>query len=172
MRQSTRRFLKWALYALLLFVFYILQSTPLFLSIQGIKPALIIPYLLAVAMFEGELAGCIYGIAGGFLWDIASGRLPGFSSLVLMILCIAAALMVMYLLRANLVNAMVFCGISVLLYFLLDYLFCYVMWGLDPARNVLLGRLLPVAGYTLVMMIPIYYFVRGLSRKLNENPRI
>ena len=52
---------KYLLYAGLVLLCYILQNTPGFLEIFGVKPFLVIPAVLAIAMFEGEFVGALYG---------------------------------------------------------------------------------------------------------------
>lgn len=40
---------------------YVLQTTPGFLQIFGVKPFLVIPAVIAIAMQEGEFTGALYG---------------------------------------------------------------------------------------------------------------
>ena len=51
-----------------IFVFlYVLQCTPGFLEIMEVKPILLIPAAITLAMFEGEFIGGLYGAFAGLL---------------------------------------------------------------------------------------------------------
>lgn len=60
---------KYVTYSLLMLVLYVLQSTPQLFSIAGIKPILVFPFAVAVAMFDKQLAGGLFGLFAGILCD-------------------------------------------------------------------------------------------------------
>ena len=69
-----RQVAKYGIFVLSVFVLYILQSAPGFLSIFGIKPVLILPFCVALSMLdESWQAGIVY-IVGGF--TVAYTELP------------------------------------------------------------------------------------------------
>ena len=76
-----RSVLKWAIYALLLFVFYGLQTAPGFFRFLDAQPLLTIPLVISIAMFEHEIGGAGCGILAGFLWDMQQDTLFGFNAL-------------------------------------------------------------------------------------------
>jgi cell shape-determining protein MreD len=84
----------------------VLQSTPGFLSVFGIKPNLLIGSAICLAMFEGEFVGGLYGALAGMLLDLGSSRIFGFYSILLFIFCIGAGLAVIYLLHLTWINAL------------------------------------------------------------------
>ena len=57
---------------------YVLQTTPGFLQIFGVKPFLVIPAVIAIAMQEGEFTGALYGALGGMLCDMGANTFYGF----------------------------------------------------------------------------------------------
>ena len=62
--RSRSQALKWACYAAALFVCAALQTTPGLFRLGQAKPLFILPLCLAVAVYEGEFAGALFG----FLW--------------------------------------------------------------------------------------------------------
>ena len=68
---------KYVTYSLLILVLYVLQSTPQLFSIAGIKPVLVFPFAVAVAMFDKQLAGGLFGLFAGIPVDFISGHLYG-----------------------------------------------------------------------------------------------
>lgn len=163
---------KWVVYALLLLLFYVLQTTPLFLQILGIKPVLIVPFIVCLALFESEAAAAIFGIFGGLLWDLSSGRVFGFHAIILMCCCVCIALLVMYLMRNNLWNAIFFIFCVMLLEGALEYLFFYVIWSYENSQIVFLVYTLPTILYTTVTGVPIYYLMKKTATRFNKNLRV
>lgn len=72
--RSRSQILKWVCYAVALFVCAALQTTPGLLQLGQAKPLFILPLCLAVAVYEGEFAGALFGAVSGLLWDYTAGR--------------------------------------------------------------------------------------------------
>lgn len=82
------RFIRYFAYALELLVLYMIQQTPGFLpSLFGARPILIIPAVLAIAMFEPEIPAMAFGIFGGLLIDFGIGDALGFHGIMLGVAC-------------------------------------------------------------------------------------
>lgn len=170
--EAGRRRIKWLCYALLLLVFYILQTTPMLFQILGIKPVLVVPFAVCLSLFESERAAAVYGVFGGMLWDIAANKLFGFRAILLMCCCIAVALLVMYLMRNHLWNAILLVSAVMLVIQILDYLFFYLIWGYEHSWIILLKYTLPTMVYTAVVTIPIYYLMRSVAKRFNQTVRM
>lgn len=109
---------KWSVYALALALVwvadaYLLPRYPLF----GFTPMLLPAALAAVAVLEGTLAGCGFGLGVGLLWEV--GYAGGFGGLVLFLalLGLAAGALSQYALSRSLVGCLL-CTAGIL--FLLD----------------------------------------------------
>ena len=74
--RSRSQILKWVCYAVALFVCAALQTTPGLLQLGQAKPLFILPLCLAVAVYEGEFAGALFGAVSGLLWDYTAGHTP------------------------------------------------------------------------------------------------
>ncbi len=172
MIQSYKNKIKWVVYGLLLLVFYVLQTTPMLFQILGIKPVLITPLVVCIALFESEAASAAFGVVAGLFWDISSGKVFGFHAVILMCCCIAISLLIMYLMRNNLLNALFFVAMVMLLEGLLDYLFYYLIWSYDSSYIILLNYTLPTLIYTTIITIPVYFLVKAIAFRFNENPRV
>ncbi len=163
-----RGLLKWGIYSLLLLLFYVLQTTPAALSIAGVKPMLLIPLAVCAACFEQPLSSGIFGLFCGLFTDAAAGYLLGFNALILMLSCVIISLIHTNFLKSKLLNTLI-SGLCVLLIQrMLDYFFYYSIWGLDPSCYILLHQILPCAGYSLALCVPIFYLSRLLFRKLQK----
>lgn len=154
-------------YGLFLLVLVLLQSVPgLIPSVGGALPVLVLPFVVTVGVFERELAGAAFGLAAGLLMDLFSPHVGGFNAVSLMIIGCVCGLFVSYLLTVTLRSALLlFCGASVL-YFTSQWLIYYVFKGYERPFYYLYQYQLPSFLYTLLFLIPIYYFVRMLWRRM------
>lgn len=157
---------KWVLYSLLLLLLHALQATPSLLSIGGIKPVLIIPMAIAVALFENEAGSGAFGLAAGLLWDFSSGRLFGFYGMALMICCVCVSLLSMYFLKVNLSNAILLSAGTGFLLCLWDFIFYYLIWGYGSSA-ISFGKLMLILIYTVALSGPIYLLARIIALRLN-----
>ena len=103
-KRSRSQLLKWGCYVLALFVCAALQTTPGLFQLGQARPLLVLPLCLAVAVFEGEFAGALFGTVGGLLWDYAAGRTVGMLALELLLLCFGVSVLVQLYLQVNFGN--------------------------------------------------------------------
>ena len=149
---------KWALYVLLAFTAYVLQTTPGLFQLFGIKPVLLVPVCVAVAALEGEYAGAFFGIFCGMLWDLAAGRIAGFFALFCAGCCFAVGLIFKAYLRQNRLNTILINGGVLTVLFMADFLFSYVLFDLQGVGQVLAFRMLPTMLYS-ALLAPIPFWI-------------
>lgn len=153
-------FLRWLCYSLVLLLFYLWEVAPL---IRGWCPLLIIPLATAVAMFEGEFAAGVFGVFCGFMLDIASGTLIGFSSLWLLAACPTISLLGQFWLKRSWVTHLVMNTITVILICGLDFLFLHWVWERELSGISFVHSLLPAYLWAIVLSLPVYLLVRFIS---------
>ena len=160
---------KHASYFVLLWVFYILQTTPGFLEYNGIKPIFIIPIVVAIAGYEGEFVGASYGLAAGVLWDLSAGRTIGFFGMPLTIICFAVGILVKLYLRATVIN---FTTLSVIAIFMVvnqDFVFTYLLRNSTGVWAYYFKIVIPVILYSAVFSILLVVITKKLF--VNQNKR-
>ena len=155
-------------YAVLLLLLYVVQTTPGLFLFGGIKPLIIIPASITIAMVEGEFVGGIYGAFAGLLCDTAGSSLLGFNGLFISFFCILSGLLVIYLLRCNLLGCMMFTGVTLLVRGSVEFLFAYGMWGHDGVWRIYVFYTLPTVAYTLAATPLVFWAVRGIFRKFEK----
>ncbi len=157
-------------YGLLLIAVFLIQMTPYGLpEIAGARPWLLVPLVVFVAMFEGAFAGGIYGAVAGFLWDMFSERLTGFSALFLLAACIACGLLVQVLLRNNMLSALLLGSAVTLGYGVYQWFFCTVIWGEEDAWFVLWRLTLPDMIYTICISVALYCIVYKMAKQMKQS---
>ena len=106
--------LKFAVYAAVALLLTVVQNTPGLLLIGSAKPMLTAAFAIAVAMFEGELAGAFAGAFGGFLCDLFSYYRFGYYALMLFICCLMVGLLVQGYMRPVVMNCCLFTFLAML----------------------------------------------------------
>ena len=157
-----RAFLRWLCYSLVLLLFYLWEVAPV---IRGWCPLLIIPLATAVAMFEGEFAAGIFGVFCGFMLDIASGTLIGFSSLWLLAICPTISLLGQFWLKRSWLSHLVLNTVSVVLICAMDFLFLHWVWERDDSGISFMHSLLPAYLWAILLSLPVYFLVRLISMR-------
>ncbi len=164
--RNSREALKWVCYSLVLLLLFGLQSSPALFSIGGIKPVFIIPVAISVALFENEAGSGAFGLVAGLLWDLSAAKLFGFYGMVLMICCVCVALLSMYFMKVNAINAVLLTGAAGILCTIWNFLFYYLIWAYEDVWYCLL-RLSLILVYTIVVAAPVYFLIRLISVRFN-----
>ena len=154
---------KWACYALLLLLCTVLQTTPGLLQFGTAKPLYLLPLCLAVAAFEGEFAGALYGAVCGLMWDYTAGRTIGMLALELMVLCFAASMILQLYFKTTASNFALLSGLAALLVLACDWLFFYYMPGYADHAWRFVTFVLPSAALTVPVSLAVFGIVRCVS---------
>ena len=103
----------------------VFQNTDGFLpSVFGARLFVLIPVIISIGMFEGELSGLLYGLAGGAFWDVCASGTDGFHGLFLALTGLASGLLVRFIMRNKLLTfylpaAVMTCVFSFIPYFII-----------------------------------------------------
>ena len=130
-KRSRGQIVKWICYALLGLLCAVLQTTPGLFQFGAAKPLWLLPLALAVAVFEGEFAGAVFGAVCGLMWDWLAGRTVGMLALELLLLCFAVSAVMQLYFKNSAANFVLIASAAALLVLTLDWLFFYYMPGLQ-----------------------------------------
>ena len=168
-RWRMRMILPWMIYGVLVLLIALLQMSPRgFPMILFARPTPLVLFVVCVAMLEGPTIGSAMGVVAGLLWNLYSPRLFGYYGLILMVIGLAVGLLVQWLLRANFLSAMLLCTGAVMIYTMLDWLLCYVLFLRDDMVAVLLKVYLPNALYTVLLSPLMYWIILLIARLLRR----
>ena len=166
--RSRSQILKWVCYAVALFVCAALQTTPGLLQLGQAKPLFILPLCLAVAVYDGEFAGALFGAVSGLLWDYTAGRTVGMLALELLLLCFAVSAVMQLYFKNSAANFALIASAAALLVLTLDWLFFYYMPGYSGAASRWLWFVLPTAALSVPVCFPLF----GVVRRIHEEFKI
>lgn len=157
---------KWALYSLLLLLCAVLQTTPSLFQIGQVKPIFILSLCAAVAAYEGEFAGALFGTVGGLLWDYTAGVIVGVFAAQMLILCFLVSLMVQLYLRSNRFNFLMISVVCNLLALSTHFMFFYYMPGYQDPWYQYGTVVVPMAFYSAIFALPLFWAVRNIREKI------
>ncbi|MCI8440912.1 MAG: rod shape-determining protein MreD [Provencibacterium sp.] len=161
-------FQKYTAYIFLFIILYVLQSTPGLFSVLGIRPVLLIPAAVTLAMYEGGFIGGLFGALAGMLCDLGAFSFYGLYSMLLLCCAAASGLLVVYLMRRTLRVAMLLTSGTAALCCLLRFYFDYGLWGYGGISGIFWEQTVPTAIYTAAAAPLFFYLFRRLNRYFSE----
>ncbi len=158
---------KHAAYSIVLLILFIFQTCGNNLKFNSIfEPDLILGFIIAAAMWEGELFGLVYGLAGGILCDILGSR-PGYFALIYMLLGYGVALIIKFLVVNSIKSYLIICISAFVLVSLMTFFFMHLIWGQGGFLELIINVIFKRGLATLLMGAGIYYLLGKLSEKLS-----
>lgn len=158
------RVIRYLAYTLELLVLFMIQETPGMLpAIFGVRPVLLFPAVITIAMAEEEVPAMAFGIVGGLFCDFGLSGTLGFHALVLGVLCWLISAMVQVSLQSNLVTAVITGIWSLALVIASQWFFLYYFHYSMPSY-AFVHHYLPKYFYTMLFVPLLYLLNRGLSQ--------
>ena len=156
-------------YSLEIVIFYILCETPYLLPpLLGVRPVLLIPIALTIAVLEDQRFGLGFGIACGLLIDLGMGSVLGFHAMALGLLCYAAGYLTANVVHTNVLTALL-CGLVVVaVVFSLQFVFYYWLKGYGYEKKAFLEHYLPIMLYTFLPTPVFYFFNKAFATGIRE----
>lgn len=136
-------------------------------TLGGVRTMPLVALVAVVALFERSLAGLLFGLFAGVLWDFASVSGDGFFAVMLCLVGFLGGLASSFVLRNNIFSAFAVSFVS-LFVCLVAYWFGFVyLKGYDSSVSLLLRYYIPSCFYTLIFTPVYYYLIRGVKRALD-----
>lgn len=154
--------LRWVIYLLAAFVCSVIMW-----SFGGRLPLLMIPFAVSVGAFETPVRAAVYSCVCGLMLDNLTGSLFGFYGILLLWAGLFVSVLFTLLLRRHALNVFFLNGVAALILLLLHYLFYIGIWGYDPTGKIFLEWYIPIFFLTAIFVIPIYFLIRFLKKKLS-----
>ena len=146
--KNKTRLKKFTMYFLLILAAHIFQNViTIFPKLGGVRPVLIIPAVIGIAMFEGEIVGAVAGIFAGALWDTVTVFADGYNALILMVICAVSGVILRIFLQNNMLTFVLVNTVVTVFYFIAYSLF------------------LPMAVYSIVLTPLCYLIINFVNRK-------
>ena len=159
---------KWSALIFFMFVVSVAQSAVGLFEIFGQRPVLLLPFSIGCSMFLGQKDAAIFGGICGCFWDCFSGRLFGYSSLILIAVCVFSSLTCSYFAHASAINSMLLALISMVIYNFVDFVFRYMVWDFENSWSIWTYHIIPTMIYTILVTPFIYFLCKIIMQKLKK----
>lgn len=156
------------IYVLIILILFVLETTPAFLRLGGVKPKLMMAFCIIVAIFEAEFTGGLLGALAGVLYDYMSYTFVGFFSIQMLVICTATGLAFIYLIKNTKVSALAVTAGILTFFSLSEFYFFYAMWRTPGSLKLLTHSLLPQVLYTLPFAFLFYILVSKINGYFKE----
>lgn len=170
---TVREVVKYCVYAAMGLFLILLQLT-FFSSVRpfGKTPDILIIAVSAVAMFEGERAGAIFGVLVGFVVEAAGGVGISLLPLIYMLVGYVCGIVASEYYRRSVLLFLIFDLGAAAVRFFTTLIYIVVTWASVDLFDVILGVLFPEMFSTLLispvpalLLLPIYKIFRGEETK-------
>ena len=126
-------------------------------------PVILVPLVVAIAMFFGDNASILAGILSGVLMDSFSSDSSCFNTLFFVIMAAICNLLSNLFLNRNLKAAVYLSALVSTIYFFIKYLVFFVFSGISVNYDYFMLHLIPSVVYTAIFIIPFYFLEKKLS---------
>lgn len=162
------KILRYFTYVLEIVIFYVVSGIPGFLPpILGVKPLLLLPVAVTIAVFEKEIPAMFFGLICGAFCDIGYSDAIGFYTISLTILCFFFGYCTRNFFVTNFGNAMAIGCATVPALICLYFLF-FVNGTMPHAGEHFVRHYLVRILYTAVFLPPLYYLNRLLHTSMSD----
>lgn len=154
------------IFVLLLVLAHLVQNTPGWVpSFFGIRAYFLLTFTVCLGLFEREIAGAMFGLFAGVLWDTVSPLGDGYHAFLLLLIGAACGILINTMMRNNLLTACLLNTAAHLLYAVLYTVFFVLAEGIDSAGWLFLRYYLPSALLSVLFTPIIYLLVRFIMRR-------
>jgi len=153
--------LRWFLYYVLIFSSFVFMT-----SGTWMKPLLLIPIPICIAINNDQYGSVFTGALCGFLIDISCGKLFGYNAVLLTIFCIATSMLFELYLKNKFFNFLFISAAAAFIQCWLDYKFYYEMWEYEDVGRIFRRVSLKVWLYTVISSVLIYLIIKLINRFL------
>lgn len=158
-------YVKRIILALIIVLAAILQNTPgAFPRFFSTNAMILIPVVVAIAMFESETVSLAFGLEAGLLWDIVSVRGHYYHSIILCMVAFFISMLVRRRIRNTLFSSMVFTFATAFIHNTVYWILFVLIPNPQGAVGAYFSFYLLSCIYTLLVGIAVYLIIRPIER--------
>lgn len=153
--------IRWLLYYLIIFMGFIFMASGTWL-----KPLILVPTALYIAVNNNIYAAAVTGAVCGFLTDVSCDKLFGYNAVLLTVFCIIVSLLFEFYLRDKFVSFIFISAVFSYIQCLLDYIFYYEIWNYENHRMIFTDYTIKIWAYTVISSVFICLLLKMINHFL------
>ncbi len=155
-----------SIFVLLILFAHLLQNTPVGLpAFFGIRAYFLLTFTVCLGLFEREVAGALFGVFAGALWDFVSPMGDGYHAFLFLMIGAVCGILINTVMRNNLITALLLNLSAHLLYAALYAVFFVLAEGVQSAGWLFLRYYLPSALVSVLFTPLVYLAVRFVMNR-------
>ncbi len=165
-------YIKFLLYILMGLLLFILQGSVISSNVLGIGLLPLVPFAVAIAIYEEPLTAALVGIYIGALCGVLSIFVSGYYMFMLALLCSVFSVLSHGLLKPTLINSIVYSFVACVIILLVGYVFMYILM-LDMKNSSPLYVYIAITSFfSSLLSIIIYPIVKKIHLRFENSKRI
>ncbi len=161
--------LKALFYSFFILLILTIQTTLLdYIAIYGVKPNILIVFVIVCALLRGDAEGSAVGFFAGLALDLMSGGLIGFYALLGYLLGVLSGSVNKRMFRDNILVVLFFTFVYSIAYETIVYILNNIMSGEMNLIYPFTRIILPEALYNCVSAIPVYGLLISADRRFSK----
>ncbi|MGN0572228.1 MAG: rod shape-determining protein MreD [Candidatus Fimenecus sp.] len=155
-----------SIFVLFILLAHLVQNTPgWFPSFFGIRVYFLLTFTVCLGLFEREIAGALFGLLAGVLWDTVAPLGDGYHALLFLLIGAVCGILINTVMRNNLITALLLNLGAHLLYAALYTVLFVLAEGIDGAGWLFVRYYLPAALLSVLFTPIVYLLVRFVMRR-------
>ena len=168
----SRRYYRYILYALEVFLLFIIEGTPNFLPYFYLaKPLLLIPAAISIDAFESPLCSLTFGIFCGMIIDAGSGGVMGLSAIILAVICYYQSYWNSKYIKNNIYLVLIYSAVATAAVISLKFFVFYVIRKYSDTADSYISHYLPRIVYTWAITPIVYLLTMAVSKTFRKEKR-
>ncbi len=139
---------RWLLYYIMIFSEFIFMTSGTWL-----KPLILIPTALYIAVNNNIYASAVTGAVCGFLIDVSCDKLFGYNAVLLTVFCMMISLLFEFYLRDKFISFIFISAVVSYIQCWLDYKFYYEIWNYENSEIIFTDYTLKIWAYTVISSV-------------------
>lgn len=168
----SRKYYRYLLYAVEIFILYIIEGTPNLLPyFYFAKPLLLIPAAVSVAAFEMPLFSMFFGVLCGLIIDVGTGGVMGLTSIILGVVCYYESYWNTKYIKNNVYLVLIYSAVASAAVISLKFFIFYVVKKYPDAGDSYVTHYLPRIIYTWSCTALVYVLTMLVSKSFRKEKK-
>lgn len=158
------KYVRFLAYTIEILVFFVIERIPnLIPSVNHVKPMILVPVAIMIALFEGNKVGAVFGFVVGVFLDVGATGKIGFYSAVLACLGFLVGTAAQKIIKFNLITSVAFAIAFTAAFYFTHFIFEYLFRGYSDVIYAFFNHYLVGVLYTVMLSPFIYFFNKAFA---------
>lgn len=168
----SRKYYRYFLYVLEVFLLFIIEGTPCLLpQFYLAKPLLLVSLAVSLAAFESPLCALVFGVLCGMVIDAGSGGVMGFSAIILAVICFYESYWNTKYIKNSIYLVLVYSAVASAAIISLKFFIFYFIKKYPGASESYVTHYLPRIVYTWAVTPLVYLLTLLVSKTFRKEKR-